>query len=82
MAYKVTVSFSGVISASKGKVIEINDSALADDLLKAGYIIPFEADKPKTKAIEPKTEEIEPKTKADEPKTEGDKPKTTKRKGK
>ena len=75
MAYKVTVSFSGVISASKGKVIEINDSALADDLLKAGYIIPFEADKPKTK-------EIEPKTKADEPKTEGDKPKTTKRKGK
>ena len=75
MAYKVTVSFSGVISASKGKVIEINDSALADDLLKAGYIIPFEADKPKNK-------EIEPKTKADEHKTEGDKPKTTKRKGK
>ena len=68
MRYKAIVSFSGVISASKGKVIEINDSALADDLLKAGYIIPFEADKPKTEAVKPQNE--------------GEKPKTTKRKGK
>jgi hypothetical protein len=57
MRYKATVSFSGKISASKGKVIEISDSALADDLLKAGYIIPFEADKPKAepKGDKPKT---------------------------
>ena len=55
--YKAIVSFSGKISMAKGKVREISDQSLADDLLKAGYIIPFEADrevshkeeKPKTK---------------------------------
>lgn len=45
MLYKATVSFSGVISWSKGKVGEISDQTLVDDLLKAGYIIPYEATK-------------------------------------
>lgn len=45
MLYVACVSFSGKITMTKGKVGEITDSALVDDLLKAGYIIPYEADK-------------------------------------
>jgi len=45
MLYKATVSFSGVISMAKGKVSEISDPALVDDLLNAGYIVPFEETK-------------------------------------
>ena len=47
MLYKATTSFSGQISMAKGKVGEISDPALVDDLLKAGYIIPFESTAPK-----------------------------------
>lgn len=56
MLYLATVSFSGKISMSKGEVGEISDQTLVDDLMKAGYIIPYEktnkdekADKPTTK---------------------------------
>lgn len=49
MLYKATCSFSGLISMSMGKVGEIADQTIADDLLKAGYIIPFEADKKEEK---------------------------------
>lgn len=53
MLYLATVSFSGKISMVQGKVREITDSALVDDLIKAKYIIPYEADnkpeKPTTK---------------------------------
>ena len=58
MLYLATISFSGnQISMAKGKICEISDPALAADLTKAGYIIPYEAtdkkeditDKPKTK---------------------------------
>lgn len=56
MLYLATISFSGQISMSKGKVGEISDPALVADLTKAGYIIPYEAtdkndvtEKPKTK---------------------------------
>lgn len=58
MLYLATISFSGQISMSKGKVGEISDPALVDDLLNAGYIVPYEAtdakadvkdEKPKTK---------------------------------
>lgn len=60
MLYKATVSFSGVISWNKGKVGEISDQALVDDLLNAGYIIPFE----KTKEINHEEEKpIKPKRK-------------------
>lgn len=46
--YKACVSFSGLnISMAKGQIMEISDSALVDDLSKAGYIVPYEAtDKP------------------------------------
>lgn len=59
MLYKATVSFSGLISMAKGKVGEISDPALVDDLLKAGYIIPYEA----TKEVKHEEEAEKPKTK-------------------
>lgn len=43
MPYIACVSFSGVISMTKGQIGEITDSALIEDLTKAGYIIPYEA---------------------------------------
>lgn len=53
MRYRAIVSFSGKISMAKGQNREISDSALVDDLLNAGYIIPLEAEvkeeKPKPK---------------------------------
>lgn len=51
MLYKATVSFSGVVSMAMGDIREIEDASLVDDLMKANYIIPFEADK---KAEKPK----------------------------
>lgn len=60
MLYKAIVSFSGKISMTGGQVGEISDESLVKDLLKAGYIIKFEADK------KPKTDDVKeekPKTK-------------------
>lgn len=55
MLYMATVSFSGVINMAKGKIGEISDQSLADDLLKAGYVIPYEAtDKVEKKEAKPK----------------------------
>lgn len=68
MLYMATTSFSGKISMAKGKVGEIADPALVADLLKAGYIIPYEATASKAE-------------KAPAQDDEADKPKT-KRKGK
>ena len=65
MLYKATISFSGVKSAVAGDVLELEDKALVDDLLKAGYIIPYEADKlkaSKPKAEKPKEEKPKAKT--------------------
>lgn len=53
MAYIACVSFSGAISMAKGQIREIPDSALADDLQKAGYIIPYEATSKETKEEKP-----------------------------
>lgn len=38
MAYRALVSFSGVLSMVKGEVREITDEAVANDLVKSGYI--------------------------------------------
>ena len=54
MLYIATVSFSGIITMAKGKVSEISDPALVDDLLKAGYIIPYESTNGDVKAEKPK----------------------------
>lgn len=37
-AHKALVSFAGVVSASAGQVINIDDKAIAADLLRAGYV--------------------------------------------
>ena len=36
--FTVIKSFSGIVSGSKGHVIELKDKAIITDLLKAGYI--------------------------------------------
>ncbi len=36
--YKANKSFSGVINMKKGEVKEIADKALADELVKIGYV--------------------------------------------
>lgn len=57
MRYKATVSFSGKIAMAMGDIREIEDASLVDDLMKAGYIIPFEAEtkeKPKKKTTKRK----------------------------
>ena len=51
MKYKAVVSFSGNISMTSGEVREISDQSLVNDLVKAGYIIPYVAD---VKAEKPK----------------------------
>ena len=53
MAYKACVSFSGLkLSMAKGQIREISDTALVADLLKAGYIVPYEATDKKTEKAE------------------------------
>ena len=39
--YKATISFSGIISMAMDEVREIPDEEIANDLLKAGYIVPI-----------------------------------------
>ena len=46
MLGRAKLSFTGVVSMTKGEVREISDFAIAKDLLKAGYI---EEVKPKAK---------------------------------
>lgn len=46
--YRALISFSGLISMAEGDVGEISDIAIANDLLKAGYIEKIE-DKPTIK---------------------------------
>ena len=64
MLYKALVSFSGLISMSGGEVKEITNSTISDDLLKAGYIIPFEPKEEKAKTEN--AEKPKPKTKRKE----------------
>ena len=43
MKYRALVSFSGLlVSMAQGEVREITDSALAERLIKVGYIMPME----------------------------------------
>ena len=58
MAYKATRSFSGIVSMKKGDVKDIKDVEVAKDLLRAGYVIALEEEKPqesKPKATAKKT---------------------------
>lgn len=66
MQYKALVSFSSIkLSMATGDVREISDSSIANDLLKAGYVIPLDPDEEKVKEPEESKEE----TKAEKPKT-------------
>lgn len=38
MEYRVLVSFAGPVMGQAGKVIKIDDPAIASDLLRVGYI--------------------------------------------
>lgn len=58
--YKALRSFVGTISAGKSQIIEIKDKAVAEDLLKAGYIEEIKEEKPKK--VVKKTEAEEKKT--------------------
>ena len=55
MQYKAIVSFSGTISMATGQVREISDEPLANDLLRAGYIIPLDEDPKEEKTEKPKS---------------------------
>lgn len=51
MEYEALVSFSGAISMSMGEVREIEDPAIVNDLLKAGYIQPNVGSEPRPSAV-------------------------------
>ena len=52
--YRAVTSFSGVISMAMGEVREISDPLIAEDLLKAGYIMEFEQKKETKPKAKPK----------------------------
>ena len=66
--YKALKSFCGIIGMRKGAEKEINDDAIAQDLLRAGLIIAVDAPKAEKKAEakpdEASAEEIPAKKKA------------------
>lgn len=41
MKYTAMIGFSGKVTAVKGQVLELNDKAVINDLLKAEYIKPL-----------------------------------------
>lgn len=53
--YKAIKSFSGLINMKKGDVKEIKDEEIANDLLRAGYVMALEDEKPLTKATSKKS---------------------------
>lgn len=42
MMYKALRSFTGKVSMFKDEIKEINDEAIANDLIKSGYIVEIE----------------------------------------
>lgn len=55
--YKALKSFSGIVNMKKGDVKNIGDKAVAEDLLRVGYIEELEKDeKPNIKRGRPKKE--------------------------
>ena len=54
MKYRALVSFTGIVSMTKGEVREISDLAIAKNLLKVKYIEEVKA----TKARSPKSKEV------------------------
>ena len=52
MLIKALASFAGKVSMYEGEVREVSDRAVAEDLIKAGYAVKYEADKKGAKPIE------------------------------
>lgn len=52
MLYKATVSFTGLEKMKRGEVKDLKDDYIIKDLLKAGYIVPAEDNKPAEKPAE------------------------------
>lgn len=50
MMYKATKSFSGLINMKKGDEREIRDEEIAKDLIRAGYVIALDDEKPVIKS--------------------------------
>lgn len=53
MKVKATISFSGIISMSRGEVAECPEGDVLRDLLKAGYVVPADekaTEKPESRA--------------------------------
>lgn len=53
MKVKATISFSGIISMSRGEVAECPEGDVLRDLLEAGYVVPADektAEKPESRA--------------------------------
>ena len=44
MKVRATTCFSGLISMYAGEVREVEDSYILNDLMKAGYVVPAEAE--------------------------------------
>ena len=44
MKVRATISFRGLISMYAGEVREVEDSYILNDLMKAGYVVPAEAE--------------------------------------
>ena len=58
MKYRALVSFSGLlVSMAQGEVREITDSALAERLIKVGYIMPVDAKPAKVETADTEPEE-------------------------
>lgn len=55
MMYKATKSFSGLINMKKGDEREIKDEEIAKDLIRAGYVIALDDEKPVVKSSSKKS---------------------------
>lgn len=44
MKVKANTSFSGTVCMAKGEIKDISDEAVLNDLLKCGYVAPFESE--------------------------------------
>lgn len=64
MKYRALVSFSGLlVSMAQGEVKDITDSALAERLIKVGYIMPVDAKPEKPAKVETADTDAEPEEK-------------------
>lgn len=52
MKVKALVSFSGIVTMTKGEVAEIKDKVVYEDLLNAKYVVEVKSGKQKVKADE------------------------------